>query len=140
MTFATPRRPRVETCLSPIARLLTPAALALALMGGAALAETPSSQPRSINDCEKIEGDHEFNLCLASFGTKRGERATPPAAAPETVAATTPAKRVVAARGRRGERAVVARRGNSSVVFTRGRSGRVSAQIDVTPRRSARRR
>ena len=46
----------------------------LLLLCPLAAAAQSQETPRSESDCERIKSDLAYNLCLASFGPKRGER------------------------------------------------------------------
>jgi hypothetical protein len=48
----------------------------LLLLCPLAAAAQSQDAPKSVSDCERIKIDMAYNQCLASFGPKRGERAT----------------------------------------------------------------
>jgi hypothetical protein len=83
---------------------------------------------RTIEDCEKIASAHEYNLCLASFSPRQGERRARVAAPRE--------ERRVGRRGRSRAGVVTRRGGRQSATFeVRGSRGSKS-----TRSRSSRRR
>lgn len=85
-------------------------------------AASAAAAPRSIDDCESIKDANAYNLCLASFGPMRGQRAK-----------TYPG---VASEGQKGKGAG-ARRGGGGHSFggvvSRSRAGRV--RMEFTPGR-----
>ena len=83
---------------------------------------------RTLDDCEKIKDWHAYNLCLSSFGPKRGQRSVtgqPQAEGPE---------------GRVYGRKAAARRAPGGLNVQRIAGGRVRATFDVgAPARQKRR-
>ncbi len=91
----------------------------------AILTATPvRAAPRSIEDCEAIKEANAYNLCLASFGPMRGQRAKsyPGTASPESKAGGKPA-------GGAGHRTSRAPMGGALLHGARGR-----IRMQFTPR------
>ena len=87
------------------------------------LAHAPPAHARTLEDCEKIRDWHAYNLCLSSFGPRRGQRAVtgqPRAEEPE--------HRVYGRGGRveQGRRALA-----PGLSVQRVKGGRVRATFDV---------
>lgn len=82
------------------------AALILIVWSGAAVAQT---RARSVEDCEKIRSAHEYNLCLASFSPRVGQR--------RARVRGEPAQERTVARSGRSQRYVTRRGGRQSAVF-----------------------
>jgi hypothetical protein len=84
-------------------------------------------EARTLADCETIKDWHAYNLCLSSFGPRRGQRAVtgqPRAEGPE---------------GRVYGRRATATRAPQGLAVQRIGGGRVRASFDVgAPRRGAR--
>ena len=96
--------------------------LVLLCLVWAGAASAQASRARSIEDCEKIRAAHEYNLCLAAFSPRVGERRA----------------RV---RGSARQERTAIRRGRGGREIARSRGGRQSATFEVrSSRRSARRR
>ncbi len=101
-------------------------ALIVGFAAGLWLAATVPAVARSPEDCEKLTNWHAYNICLASFGPRRGQRAAsgqPKAIDPER-------------RGRRSAGAAGTIRPASGISIRRIAGGRVRATLDVgAPRR-----
>lgn len=92
-------------------------------MGASAPAEA-----RTLEDCEKIRDWHAYNVCLSSFGPRRGQRA-----ATAVPAGVDPEQRAY------GRNRAAARRGPAGLTVQRVAGGRVRASFDVSrPTRGAR--
>ena len=99
--------------------------LSLVLALFAWLAAAPPAAARTLQDCEAIKDWHAYNLCLSSFGPRRGQ-------ASQTVAGRQ-GEGAAEARvyGRKVQRAASARRGPRGLAVQRVGSGRVRATFIV---------
>lgn len=103
--------------------------LALLALGWGLMALPAPAVARTLEDCESIKDWHAYNLCLSSFGPRRGQRAA--ATGP---AATDPEKRVYGRKRQAGRGSVAAAPGLS---VQRIAGGRMRATFDVAgPRRA----
>jgi hypothetical protein len=105
--------------------------LAVLALAGLAMASLPSAAlaaQRSPEDCERLTDWHAYNTCLASFGPRRGQRAS------GAVRAGDPEARVY---GR--ARAPGPSRAAPGLAVERVKGGRVRATLDIgaaAPRRT----
>ena len=109
------------------------AILLLACIATAWLAAPQGARAQSQADCETITNWHAYNTCLASFGPRRGQRAT------GTQPRAEEAERTVYGRRGAATRSAV-RVGPRGLSVQRVSGGRVRATFDVSgPRRVVRR-
>lgn len=91
------------------------------------LALPASAQARTLDDCEKIKDWHAYNVCLASFGPRRGQRSV----------TNQPQAEDAESRVYRG-RKQTARQTTKGLSVQRISGGRVRATFDVSAPRRAR--
>jgi hypothetical protein len=101
--------------------------LAALALGACVALGSADLEARTLADCEAIRDWHAYNLCLSSFGPRRGQRAVagqPRAEGPE---------------GRVYGRKATTARGGQGMAVQRIGGGRVRASFDVSaPRRAPR--